>query len=186
MANQKVVDMKRLTSRILMLGLIVTVLFGCKKVEVVKFDMTYERTIIIPNGTDISVPHITVMSGNLSNSESEFEANKTNKEEIEDISLTSLNMEIISPTGEEFDFIEDVELYISADGVDEMLLAYVYNMQNIVGNTISLTCAQSDFQEFIKQDKFTLRVKTISDEFNSSDVEIKISSTFLVEATVSK
>lgn len=178
--------MKRMMSRILMLGLILTVLFGCQKDKLVKFNLSYETTFTIPNGTGISVPVSIVAPVILSNSEVEFSANDTGKDNIESISLTSLNLEITSPAAQEFDFLEDIELYISANGVSEVLFAYVYNMQNIVGNTISLTVSQSDFQEFIKQDSFTIRASTVSDEFNLTDVEIKISSTFLVDAKLNK
>ncbi|MCJ8289854.1 MAG: hypothetical protein HRT58_09340 [Crocinitomicaceae bacterium] len=174
--------MKRMISRSLMLVLTLTVLFACKKVEDIKFNIAYETTFIIQNGIGISTPVSILMSDLATNSESEFDTNNTRKENVEEIGLVTLNMEILSPSGDEFDFLEDIELFISADGVNETLLAYVYNMNNSVGTTVALTCAPSDFKEFIEQDKFTLRARIVSDEFISSDVEIKITSTFLVDA----
>lgn len=177
-------NMKRMMSRFLMLGLITMILFGCKKEEGIKFSLTYDTTFTIPNGTGVSTPVSIVMPNTVSNSEAEFASNNTSNEKIDNIGLTSLSMEIISPSGDEFDFLEDIELFISADGVDEMLLAYVYNMENIVGTTISLTCSQGDFKELLKKDNFTLRARTVSDELISSDVEIKITSAFVVDATL--
>lgn len=174
--------MKRLRTRFLMLGMALTVLFGCKKGGITNFNMNYEATFVIQNGTGVSVPVSFLTPDIESNSESEFAVNDTRKDKIQHITLTTLNLEIVNPPGQEFDFLEDIELFISADGLDEILLAYRYNMDNSVGTSISMTCSQSDFQEFIKKDTFKLRVRTVSDEFNLNDVEIKILSTFTVDA----
>ena len=174
--------MKRIMTRFLMLGMALTVLFGCKKGGFTQFDVDYEATVIIQNGTGISVPVSFLTPDIESNSETEFEVHDTRKDKIQHISLTAMRLEITSPIGQEFDFIEDLELFISADGLDELLLAYVYNMNNSVGNVIEITCSQSDFQEYIKKDKFKLRLRTVTDEANLSDVEIKIYSRFNVDA----
>ena len=174
--------MKRLMTRFLILGLTGMMLLGCSKEGFTKFNLDYESTAVIQSGIGISIPYTINIPNIATNSESEFEVNDTRKDKIQHISLTSLNIEITSPSGQEFDFLEDIELFISADGVEETMLAYVYNMDNSVGNTISLTCLQSDFQEHIKKDKVTIRVRTVSDEYNLFDVEIKIKSTFLVDA----
>lgn len=174
--------MKRILPNFLIIGFLVTLLFGCSKDGFTKFDVDYEATIVIQNGTGISVP-VSILTPDIeSNSESEFEVNDTRKDKIQHIRLTAMSLEIVSPAGQEFDFLEDIELFISADGVDEILLGYVYNMNNSVGNVINITCSQSDFQEYIKQDKFKLRVRTVSDEYNLSDVEIKINCVFNVDA----
>jgi hypothetical protein len=171
-----------MTMRIMMLGMVLTVLFGCKKGGFTQFNMNYEASIVIQGGIGISTPFSVNTPDIESNAESEFEVNDTRKDKIQHITLTSLNLEITSPNGQEFDFLEDIELYISADGLDEMLLSYVYNMNNSVGNTVSLTCSQSDFQEYIKKDKFKLRVRTVSDEYNLNDVQITIKGKFNVDA----
>lgn len=174
--------MKRTIPQLLLFGFLVAVLFGCKKEGVIQFDVDYEATIVIQNGTGISVPVSFFTPDIESNSETEFEVNDTRKDKIQHITLTGLRLEITSPSGQEFDFIEDIELFISADGLDEVLLAYKYNMNNSEGNTISMSCSQNDFQEYIKKDKFKLRCRTVTDEYNLSDVEIKIFSTFKVDA----
>lgn len=174
--------MKRMTSRILIFGLLVTVLFGCKKGGFTKFDVDYETSFVIQNGTGVSLPVSMITPDIESNSEAEFEVNDTRKDKIQHITLTSLRLEIINPPGQEFDFLEDIELFISADGLDEVLLASIYDIDNSVGSSLNLTCSESDFQEYIKKDKFKLRVKTISDEYNVNDVEIKVLTTFNVDA----
>lgn len=174
--------MKRMIPRLLMIGFLVTALFACKKVDFTKFDVDYEATITIQNGTGISLPFSLLTPDIESNSESEFEVNDTRKDKIQHITLTAMSLEIVSPSGQEFDFIEDLELFISADGLDEVMLAYVYDMNNSVGDFINISCSQSDFQEYIKEDKFKLRVRTVTDEYNLSDVEIKIRCTFNVDA----
>lgn len=174
--------MKQIMPRLLLIGVLSVLLFGCKKSGYVQFNMDYEASVIIQNGTGISVPLSIITPDIESNSESEFEVNDTRKDKVEQIHLTAMELEIVSPSGQEFDFLENIELFISADGLDEILLAYVYDMNNSVGNVINITCSLTDFQEYIKQDKFNLRVRTVSDEYNLSDVEIKISARFRVKA----
>lgn len=159
-----------------------SLLTSCKKGGFTQFDMDYEASVVIQNGTGVSVPFTVLTPDIESNSESEFEVNDTRKDKIEEIRLTKMRLEITSPPGMEFDFLKDIELFISADGLDEILLAYIYDMDNSVGSSINVTCSESDFQEYIKKDKFKLRVRTVSDEYNLSDVEIKIFSTFNVDA----
>lgn len=174
--------MIRIASRMMLLGFALTLLLGCEKGGFTSFNMDYESTIIIQNGLGISTPVSFNTPEIESNSESEFEVNDTRKDKIQHINLSSLNLEITAPANQEFDFIEDIELFISADGLDEILLAYTYNIENSVGNTLVLTCSQNDFQEYIKKDKFKLRLRTMTDEYNLNDVEIKIKGKFRVDA----
>lgn len=170
------------TPKVFALILMALTLVACKKEEAVKFDLSYESNFIIQDDAGISIPVVTLMSNMATDSKAEFEFYNTNKESIKKIELTSLEMEMVTPSGHEFDFMEDVEVFISANGVDENLLAYSYNMLNSVGTKISLTVALSDFQEYLKNDKYTLRVRTLHDEFLSNDVELKMKSTFKVDA----
>lgn len=179
-ANVKTHTMKH-TFFVLLVALL-GVLSSCKKGGFTKFDIDYEASVVIQNGTGVSVPFSILTPDIESNSESEFEVNDTRKDKIQEISLTAMRLEIVSPSGQEFDFLQDIELFISADGLDEIILAYIYDIDDSVGNVINISCSGSDFQEYIKKDKFKLRVRTVSDEYNLSDVEIKIYSTFNVDA----
>jgi len=157
-------------------------LTSCKKGGLTQFDIDYESSIVIQNVTGINTPFSFLTPDVESNSESEFEVNDTRKDKIQEIRLTALRLEIVDPPGQEFDFLKDVELFISADGLDEILLAYKYDIDNAVGSVLNMTCSENDFQEYIKKDKFKLRVRTVSDEVVMSDIEVKIYSTFNVDA----
>ena len=157
-------------------------LSSCKKGGFTKFDIDYEASVIIQNGTGVSAPFSILTPDIESNSEAEFEVNDTRKDKIQEISLKSMRLEIVSPAGQEFDFLKDIELFISADGLDEIMLAYTYDINDSVGNVINITSSGSDFQEYIKKDKFKLRVRTVSDEYNLNDVKINIYSVFNVDA----
>ena len=174
--------MKRIPVYFSFAFILIPLLLGCKKVGYVQFNLDYQAAITIQSGAGISIP-LSILTPDIeSNSQSEFAINDTRKDKVENIRLTAMSLEITSPNGQEFDFVEDLELFISADGVDEIVLAYVYDMDNSVGNFINITCSQSDFQEYIKKDKFTLRVRTVTDEYNLSDVDISINCTFRVNA----
>lgn len=101
---------------------------------------------------------------------------------MEEIILTGLKLTIDSPINKEFDFLKDVEIYIDAEGLPELLLAAKNGITNSVGNEIELDVSNEDFKEYIKKDKFSLKMRTVTDEQLTEDVHIKSRSVFFVDA----
>jgi len=117
------------------------------------------------------------------NSESTFEVNDTRKDLIEEIILTTLNLTVSSPSNADFSFLESIDIYISAEGQNEVKIAW---KESIPANTsvLKLDLTGADLKEYIKADKFTLRLNTITDEVMNQDYHINIHSVFYVDAKV--
>jgi len=164
---------------------IVSILCGCSKIdELTKFNMNYDQSVTIPSSTGINLPFDMFTPDTETNSESEFSVNDTRKDLIEEIKLTKLELIITSPGEADFSFLKSIEVYISAEGLDEIKIAYNNDVPENVGNELDLDTSDVDLKEYIKKDKFNLRLNTVTDEVISQDHEIDVKSTFFVDAKI--
>lgn len=167
---------------------VITAIFlfnSCDKIdELTKFDMEYDSTVEIKSTANLNLPFDVFTPDVETNSESEFEVNDTRKDLIEEIRLKKLDLNITSPSDQDFGFLESVDIYISADGLDEIRIAYVAEVPQTVGNSISMDLEDVDIKEYIKKDKFSLRLNTVTDEALTNDCSIDVKSVFFVDAKI--
>jgi hypothetical protein len=155
---------------------------GCNKDEIgIKFNMDYNTSFTIEAGNGLNLPFDFFTPDITSNSEAEFEANDTRKDKIQEIKLTSLSLSITAPSGQNFDFLKHIYLYINAEGLDEQRYAYIENVPD-GQTTINLNADGIDLAEYIKKDKFSLRVKAVQDKSVSKDIDIAADMVFAVKA----
>ena len=158
---------------------------SCDKLdELTKFDMEYNQRVTIPSSTGIDLPFDVYTPETETNSESKFEVNDTRKDLIEEIKLTELELVIISPTDADFSFLNSIEVFISAEGLDEVKIASQPEVPENAGKTLNLETMDIDLKEYIKKDEFSLRLNTVTDELISSDHELQVNSTFFVDAKI--
>jgi hypothetical protein len=171
--------------RAILLTLTVFALSRCDQLDnLTKFDVDYNTSITIESTFGTDVPFDVATPEVTTNSESEFEMNKTRTDLIEEINLKQLTMQITSPADGSFDFLNDIEVYMSADGLDEIKVAWKNNIPETIGNVLELETSDADLQEYIKKDAFQLRVKTTTDKLVSQDQDIDIQSVFHVDAKI--
>ncbi|MBQ4913041.1 hypothetical protein J8L85_01240 [Maribacter sp. MMG018] len=170
---------------VLLLLFFIICITGCDKLdELTKFDINYSQNVTIPSSTGIDLPFDVFTPETETNSESKFEVNDTRKDLIEEIKLTELEMIIISPDGADFSFLNSIEVFISADGLEEIKIASLNEVPENSGNTLNLDTVDTDLKEYIKQDEFMLRLNTVTDELLSSDHELEVNTTFFVDAKI--
>lgn len=162
-----------------------TLLTGCSKIdELTKFNMDYNQSVTIPSSAGINLPFDLFTPDTETNSSSEFEVNDTRKDLIEEIKLTKLELIIKTPNDADFSFLKSIEVYISAEGLDEIKIANYDDVPENTGNILSLETSDMDLKEYIKKDKFNLRLNTVTDEVISQDYELDVNSTFFVDAKI--
>ena len=161
----------------------ITFATGCKKIdELLTFQLGYTSKVSIGPTTAINLPFDLLTPAITTNSQTEFSSRNTNKDLIDKITLKQLNLTITSPTDQRFDFLASVEVFIQADGLGELKIADNTNIPDNIGNTLTLTVAANDIAAYIKKDKFTMRVKTVTDKSISRQVNIDIFSEFEIKA----
>lgn len=158
---------------------------GCKEVDkLTQFNMDYDESVTIPSSIGINLPFNLFTPPITTNSTKSFEVNDTRKDLIEQIILKEMTLSISSPSGKDFSFLKSIEIYMSADGLDEIKVAWKDNIDNSVGNSIALETSSSDLQEYIKKDEINLKVTTVTDELILTDYEVNIHSNFFVDAKI--
>lgn len=158
---------------------------SCKKIdELTKFNMDYNATVVIPSTSVVSLPFNVFSPSVSSNAESTFEVNDTRKDLIEEILLKKMQLTVQSPNGGDFGFLESIEIFIDAQDLNELKIAWYDNVPANQGATLDVFTTDADLKEYIKKDNFTLRVNTVTDESITSDYEINIYSQFFVDAKI--
>lgn len=160
-------------------------LMQCKRLsEFTKFELAYDETAVIPSTIGINLPFNIYTPPVNSKSESEFAINDTRKDLIEEITLTTLELTITSPEKGDFRFLRSIEIYLAADSLEEIRVAWKDNIPSDIDEFLALETSSEDLQEYIKKDAFTLRVETKTDQIIESDHEILIHSVFFVDARI--
>ena len=177
--------MKKIIQSFTILSLLLLVCNSCKKIDqFTQFSMDFNNEIVIPSSTGISLP-INLLTPELeTNSESTFEVNDTRKDLIEEIRLTSLILTLNAPDNADFSFLESISVYMNAQDLPEVEIAWEDDVPDNAGNQISLNVSNEDFKEYIKKDEFSLRVNTITDEILTSDHQIDIATSYFIDAKI--
>ena len=170
--------------KIILLALLF-LLSGCDELDkLTQFDMEYNETVVIPSSTGINLPFNLFTPDIESNSESTFEINNTRKDLIEEIILKKMHLTLTSPSNSDFSFLESIEIFMSAEGLDEIKIAWKDTISSNGGNQIELETVSFDLKDYIKKEEFKLRLNTVTDELVTSDHSINVYSLFFVDAKI--
>ena len=171
--------------RIILFILISISINSCKKVdEFTQFNIDYTVNLAFNSSLPIAVPVDISIPPQETNSSTTFESNDTRKDKIEQINLTKMYLQITSPPSEDFSFLDEVEIFIKANGLSEISLAFKKDISNSIGNYLELTVNGNDFKEYIKKDSFEIRVRAVFDEQVLNDTNVKCYMRFFVDARV--
>jgi len=158
---------------------------GCKKIDkLTQFNMEFNESITISSGTSIDLPFNVLTPDIQTNSSSTFAVNNTRKELIEEVKLTNMTLVVKSPSNGTFSFLKSINIYIVADGLPEVKIAWKENIPNTVGATLSLDVSDTNLKDYIIKDKFNLKLSTVTDEIIATDYQIDIKSVFFVDAKI--
>ncbi|MFC4634290.1 hypothetical protein ACFO3O_10250 [Dokdonia ponticola] len=152
--------------------------------ELTKFDLTYDTNIIIESSTVLDLP-INIISPEVeTNSEQEFDNNNTRVDLVESIKLRRLKMEIITPDEGDFNFLNEIRIFIRADGFEEILIASAITIPENNSKTLELDIENIELLDYVRQENYTLRTETITDEVISENHQINIETVFRVDAKI--
>lgn len=165
------------------LALLLTLgMMACEKIEdLLTFYIDEEETFTIesdfPLGVLVPATPFTVTT----NSEETFKNNKTRAELVKNVSLNRLELTITDPEGSNFDFLEQIELYISSEGEPETKIAYLEQVPE--GATeLKLESTNAKLDAYIKGDNYTIRTKAELRKPVSQDITIMADMRFKVTA----
>jgi hypothetical protein len=158
---------------------------GCSQIDkLTQFSLDYDETFVIPSVIGLNLPFNIVTPSIKTNSTEIFEINDTRKNLVEEVLLEKLALNIIDPADADFSFLESIEIYISAEGLEEVLVAWRYDIEDSVGSTIILETSGDDLAPYIILDEFSLKFTTVIDKIILSDHTIEVQSSFFVDAKI--
>ncbi|RMB56971.1 hypothetical protein EAX61_12980 [Dokdonia sinensis] len=169
----------------LLLVLITVAITSCDAVdELTKFDLDYTTNYTIQASTVLDVPIDIITPEVTTNSEEEFENNDTNKDLIESIKLKTLTLNLRTPEDGNFNFINDITIFIRAEGLPEVAIATATDLPENGARRVELETDNVELKEYIKADSYTLRTMTTTDGFIDEDHNIDIRTVFRVDAKI--
>ena len=160
-----------MTRRILLPVIALGLFFaGCTKVKNlanINVNIPYQQQFAIPDypgalggvtlppgGGTLPFPAVPVPT----NSQYYLTQYHTSAEKIIKVGLKSLSLQILSPANQNFDFLDNVQVYISARTLPEMLLAYSYSVPKGVTTLDLATSTEVNLKDYFIQDTIYLRL----------------------------
>ncbi len=158
---------------------------ACDKLdELTMFDLDYTTNITIQSTSILNTPFDIVTPETTTNSQQEFENNNTNTDLVESVKLTQLTLNLETPASGDFDFLNDIAIYINADGLEERLIASRVSIPEDGSRTLELEVEDTELKAYIQGDTYTLRTETTTDQTIEADHEIEIYTKFRVDAKI--
>ncbi len=157
---------------------------SCKKIDqLLTFTISNEDSITIPASSPLNLPIDFLTPNNTTNSSEAFSSNNTDANHVKNIYLKSLVLTITNPSNQNFNFLKSINIYISTDSSNEILLASLNTIpQNV--NSIALIPTSAALDTYVKASSYNLRTQITTDQNLSQDVTVKADSKFQVTAKV--
>jgi hypothetical protein len=160
-------------------------LSGCNQLDkLTQFNMVFDETVTIPSATGVDLPADTKIPDIETNSESTFSAHNTHKDLIEEVVLKESKLTITAPGNGDFTFLKSITIYMSADSLEEVKVAWQDTIPANSGNTLTLKTTNVNLKEFILKDSFSFRVNTVIQKVITSDYSIDMHTVFFVDAKI--
>ncbi|HXS36989.1 MAG TPA: hypothetical protein VN721_09825 [Flavipsychrobacter sp.] len=106
-----------------------------------------------PHGISVSLPPY----GMPTYSQQFLSQYNTSPSKVNSAKLQSYTMQILKPVGGYFDFIDTVQIYLSAPNQPEVLVAYNNNVPHDQ-NTVTMTSTYTELKNYFLQDSMFIRV----------------------------
>lgn len=149
--------------------------------ELLRFNIPISHEFTIPANNVVTLPPL-MINGIPTNSSSTFEDNGTAKDLVKEVRLEEVKLTITGPSQADWDFVDDIEVYINTAGEDEILIASIENAPNDGSAVLELNTVDSDLDAYIKKDEFDLRFVINADGQVSYNTEVRNEMKFSVKA----
>lgn len=174
--------MRKILIPILFAAIILTSCDSLSKLT--QFEMPFTASVTVPASTPLNLPLSLPTPDIETNSATFFSSKNIDTDLIDQITLKKFELSLNSPATGNFNFLKTIEIYISAEGLDDVKIASLGDIPNNAAKSLQLTVDSVNLKQFILKDKFGLKVKATTDETIMSDYKIDVNTTFLVDAKI--
>lgn len=113
---------------------------------------------------------------------SEAQFNDKNVQSVREIYIEKASVRVKSPGDRDLSFLQSLHVFIVQDGLPARLLAFQDSIDHEAGQAIDLETSTEDFNEYIKNEGYTLQFRTVTDHVISDDIDLTVESRFLIVA----
>jgi hypothetical protein len=158
------------------------VAISCDKIdELLTFYIDHDVTFTVPSSSPLNLP-INISTPDITtNSSQDFENNNTRSDLVKDVKLNDIRLTITAPTGENFNFLKSVHIYISTGSNPEIELAAIDEVPLDV-SLVELTPTESALDTYLKASSYKLRTQIVTRETLTESVDVKVDMEFKVTA----
>lgn len=149
--------------------------------DLLTFTIANQVTITVPSNSPLNLPIELATPDVTTNSNQTFANNNTEASLVKDVKLQELKLTIQTPTGKTFSFLKSIEVYISTNSSNEILLASLADVP-ATATSISLTPTQQKLDVYAKSSSYKLRTSIVTREALTQSVEMKADLKFRVTA----
>lgn len=157
-------------------------LFSCEELkDLLTFTISDSTTFTIESVSEEEVPISTPTPEITTNYSQEFENNDTRSDLVKSIKLDKLTLTIQSPEDFTFSFLKSLDIFITAEGLEETRIAFKDNIPE-ENTSIELETTDEELDAYIKKDSYSLSFEAVTREAFFNDVTIKADMEYKVTA----
>jgi hypothetical protein len=170
---------------VLVIPVLFLLLISCNLIDkLTQINLVFDKTITLPSVKGVDLPVNTEIPDVETNSKSTFAVENANKGTIEAVLLKVSELTISTPTNGNFSFLKSITIYMSADNLSEVKVAWQDTIPGDSGNTLTLKTTDADLKEYILKDSINYRVNSVIHKVINSDYSINMHSVFLVDEKI--
>lgn len=143
-----------------------------KLIENINFGFNIRGDFPFPPSVPANVPYNLPTLPINHNMSKEFEDAGTKAELVKEIRFEYFKLKVEEPVGGDMSFLKDIEIRLDKDGVGEKLVAWKYDVDDAVGQELSLDVTPDVLDAYLKSDNFEMKVTVTTDKVNSSQYKI--------------
>lgn len=159
-------------------------LVGCNALsKLTMFELPFTQSITMPAMPVSTTPVPLAITGIKTNIDSVLNSLSLSSDLIQKVTLKKMEFTLSSPDNGDLSFLKSVEIYITAEGLDDVKIASSGDVSDNSKNLV-LTSADVDLKDFILKSEFGLKVVTTTDKATTVAQKIDISFNFLVDLKI--
>jgi hypothetical protein len=137
---------------------------------------------VLPGGVNAYAPTLGVPT----NTASTLQQSNISSDKVTSVYLTKMSVKIQEPAGQAFDIMDTIKVYISADGLEEKLMAHKYGVP-AGQQSVDLDCESSvDMKDYFLKDKMNIRFGGHFVKEPDSTTQVRLDFTHKLTANVLK
>ncbi len=168
--------------KILIFSFLFMGLVACEKIDkFTQFSIQTETGYEAPADTTTQTPIELGAKPLIINSEI-FDDYQTSVDLIDKATIKTIELQIDQPQHADFNFLTDIEIYIEADNLPKIRMAWKNNLQNDQLQSFTPEYLPDNLSEYLKSDNLKMSIVLVTDEVLTQPVRFKVKTAFYINA----